>query len=515
MAGPITWRNVETRGLAPAALLGNAQQSMVDGFAGIRQALQDYQKTAEANWQQQRANNTNTYLDAVAGITDPNQLAQDNAPGGRLAQLRQQLGFNVDNAAIRGAAEQRQSDLQTQWAKNQQYQDAQRAAQEADYIDNLKTLAAQGKTAEAQQLAVARDLQDNAGVLNSVNEFARGFAQDQRLADQATRAAQSHGLQMARGQEDLNYSRQVHDYNLQGLAQDQAASAQLQSILQNHQQTSAQNTELINATAKQFNIPVENGIPSLAGVQPEQKAAFQDALKQQGVFNQASESELVNGYVDQLRQQGLPEEKVQAFGARMIQAFNQNGQLTKADQDRLSTQQARIDSATAAVNAANEQQFKTLARSNYFLRNTDTNIDLPSMLKKVEDNGFDPLVNRSGNREDLSRLITDVTLHGVTINGEHVDVPPALLDAALSSNGNDWVDPAQGVRKSLIKLISDNLPAFKEAEAAVADLNAAKRQTALDQSNAKLRATMEAFTQSKGSLNIPQFQDALKGAGSK
>jgi hypothetical protein len=109
---PITWRNVNNDPTKGAALLmRGATDSINSGLDAFKGVLTDAQQTQDDNYQNDQKNNTNEYLDAVAGYGSVDEL---EAGAGALDNLRASLGPNIDRSQIRGAVDNRENTLVTQ-----------------------------------------------------------------------------------------------------------------------------------------------------------------------------------------------------------------------------------------------------------------------------------------------------------------------------------------------------------------------------------------------------------------
>jgi len=114
MSGPITWRNIQGRGVSDAArLLEGAGNSVNRGLAAFGQAISDQQQVRDENFANEQSNNTDTYFDRLAQFGSADELEQAEASGD-LERLRQSLGPNIDRDAVRGAADSRLTELRAQ-----------------------------------------------------------------------------------------------------------------------------------------------------------------------------------------------------------------------------------------------------------------------------------------------------------------------------------------------------------------------------------------------------------------
>lgn len=112
---PITWKNVNgSSGVGEGAwVMQGASRNINQGMNELRSLLQERQGIQRDNFQNDRRNNTNTFLDRLAefGSSDDLTAAQES---GDINTLRQQLGPNVDSTILRNAPMERLNALQAQ-----------------------------------------------------------------------------------------------------------------------------------------------------------------------------------------------------------------------------------------------------------------------------------------------------------------------------------------------------------------------------------------------------------------
>ena len=112
MSTPITWQNVSAPSARDAILAGSmAQQYVNSGFDNLNKVLAQVTKTNIENWDNQKNNNTQAFLDQLNQYRTPEELQAAQASGA-LDALRQRYGPQVDQAAIRTAEDGRLSTLQ-------------------------------------------------------------------------------------------------------------------------------------------------------------------------------------------------------------------------------------------------------------------------------------------------------------------------------------------------------------------------------------------------------------------
>ena len=99
----ITWRNVDApdvRDVSAAMLQG--QNGINAGFDGLNKILAERKAIEEANWQQQKTNNTNAFLNEIAKYRTPEEY-QAALASGELGNTMGTFGAQIDQQAARTA----------------------------------------------------------------------------------------------------------------------------------------------------------------------------------------------------------------------------------------------------------------------------------------------------------------------------------------------------------------------------------------------------------------------------
>lgn len=112
MNGPITWRTVQGPSLAEASRpLDSAAQLLSSGFGSLNNVLQKQDSVDKANWQQQKENNTNEFLNQIYAANGPDgfKALQDS---GQLQQMLSGFGAQIDQAQARSTMDTRMGTLQ-------------------------------------------------------------------------------------------------------------------------------------------------------------------------------------------------------------------------------------------------------------------------------------------------------------------------------------------------------------------------------------------------------------------
>lgn len=191
---PITWRNIETDTTRGAAgLMEVARRAFNDGIGSFQGIVEDKNAVGQANWDQQRANNTNAFLDRLAQYKTPEELAAAQASG-ELAALRQQYGGQVDATAIRGAEASQADVLMKRIAAQNQYGDDKINRDARPLMEQYQGLLAQGNAAGAAKfLADNRLSVDESGALQDLQnlqktQFSQGIQKSNLAIAQAGNA---------------------------------------------------------------------------------------------------------------------------------------------------------------------------------------------------------------------------------------------------------------------------------------------------------------------------------------
>ena len=173
MAGePITWRNVSGPSLTEAFRpMQSAQQSILGGFDTFNNLLQKQETVDRANWQQQKENNLNDFMNQIYAAKGPEgfKALQDS---GQLDQMLAGYGAQIDQAAARKTLDTRMGFLQDQALKDVNYNNTMtdeaqapllREIQMMSYKDPAKAQALLDQHPELRKGAEAARLVDERG----------------------------------------------------------------------------------------------------------------------------------------------------------------------------------------------------------------------------------------------------------------------------------------------------------------------------------------------------------------
>ena len=180
MAGPITWRNVEsdpTRGAA--VLFESARRALNDGFTGFNGIIDSRNEVNQQNWDTQKKVNTDQFLDRLAQYKTPEELAAAQEAG-QLQALKAQFGGQIDRDAVRGAEAAQADVLMKRIAAQNQYGDDKINRDARPLMEQYQGLLAKKDTAGAAKfLADNRLAVDESGALKDLQSLEKTlFSQD-------------------------------------------------------------------------------------------------------------------------------------------------------------------------------------------------------------------------------------------------------------------------------------------------------------------------------------------------
>lgn len=218
MAGPITWRNVNGDGGRQAAQLLNGGQNQINNAAdGLLRTLDQFRKLNVSNAGIIRADNTQNFLDQVAGY-DAAQLATPEVQA-QLEQARLAPGNAIDRDVARGAVDQRLGQLQKAAIATQQYNDVQEEVAQRPVLEDLAAKLYSGDKAGYEKVLEDTHLRDEAGLRNQLMAYTdaetnRGYraAGENRAQGAEQRSIASFNLGQEVGRENLANTRSERKY---------------------------------------------------------------------------------------------------------------------------------------------------------------------------------------------------------------------------------------------------------------------------------------------------------------
>lgn len=429
----------------------DAQRSMTDGFQGLQDVLKQYQDREKANWDAAKEQNTQAFLDRLAGYRDPAAL-QAAIQSGEVDAFRQQLGPLINRDVVRGAAEQRVASLQDQALKQNLFADDIRQRSERGIRDQAVSAAAQGNQTLFRQLLDGNDLLNEGELEGMWVKSERERAQESRAVKQDQRAEESLGMQRTR------FNQQTQDWNenqaLKGTARE--VSELLRSQVQARAEQEDANWKGYESVAQGMadqGVRLVNGVPNFSGVPEESRAAvvadFSKRAEEAGVKPLASATELRRQMVDTLSQyKNLPIEKIAPLADNFLSTLTSRTALAPEDQ-------AVLDSAIKVQQGNYQEQLKNdpFTKTEFNPARVTT-----ELMDQATGKDWDPvnlLTSESTLRDGLKNKINESLTSGIEVTGEdgaktRIPIPPDLAKLVISGQENITAeDYEKGVRDLL------------------------------------------------------------------
>lgn len=455
MAEPITWRNVQGPSLADASRpLDAARLTINSGFDSISNLLKGTENIDAANWQQQKENNTQDFLNkiyAVQGAEGYKALQQS----GELDRMIAANGAQIDRAAARAAMDGRLATLQQRDQANWAYNNAALDEKEAPLVNQVKGMLAQGKTTEAIPLIATLSPRNGAAMYQSLDarqqldiDRKRGdtrFSWETAEADQKALLRPGELTKQRLTNEGLSAQNSLTGINIQNArltANDALELRNLNNTLATAQQQHLQKQDELGRSmgglAKSLDLPVgATGIPRFSDMTSEQIQKFDQAATTAGLPKSAAymngDTNTANAFYDGLvksnkYQPGL----LNRFRDQIRGSFNTGAGTALVGNDAYNRDLANAQNAVAF----DEQD----ANNWYAPGSANARRNYEGLAEKV-DGMFGP-----NEREDLphvQRLLARLARDGMTVkgkDGKDMQVVPSQNDvlAAVRSTYEGW-----------------------------------------------------------------------------
>ena len=407
MGTPITWRNVDapdTRG----ALLGMAAagQSINTGFDKLGEVLKQREQQAEQNWNQQKTNNTQAFLNEIGKFRTPEEY-QAALASGELDQMRQGFGAQVDANAVRAAEEGRLATLQQRSLINSEFQDKSTDRAQLPEVNNIQALIAAGKHDEARAELDRLQLRNEAPLYDALKKDVR-----QGVTEKRADAAYDRSLVM-QGREDTTYNRTEAERIQAKQVEDSATT-----LAAEHQQN------IVDIGAKQGKLAISMGLPVTPAGLPDYQAIneneayarrFQSALIVNNL-EMPSDTEAMTSGLKKLLQGGMSATNVNKVATQVTPLIDTapEKQLVGVDKDRYDRGQAAIANRYAEVEKNNS----------LFVSSNNVTDKIPELRKALKDSGVD---------NEGIRIVQDELVKSLKNNPDQVLHIPAIIAAAGGS----------------------------------------------------------------------------------
>lgn len=457
MGAPITWRNVDVNPIGEISRAMMASQSGINaGFDNLTNVLKQREAIDNANWNQQKTNNTNAFLNEMGKYATP-EAYQAALDSGELQAKMAAHGAQIDQAAARQALGAQMGILQERMTKGQAFQDGQTDRTEAPIKDQIASLVAQGKTVEAKALLDQHNLRNEAALYQKSSEAERQAIINKRADDAAAREAEilkyTHPEKLVAAQETTQL-RQLNE-----------SVARAQQV--HRQDMDKRNTE-VGAIAADLKLPIDpDGRARIADFTSDDITKLDTALKAKGLPNHKTylggDTKARDDYRAGLENAGVPAHIINKLD---LSGFD-SGSRGLVGQDAANRDRADAENAVAYEKIAENNWFapgNVNARKAY----ESLSAEIPNLIDKST--GYDA-------DEDVAMLQAKVyewATKGIKVPGsdEYVIPPTQLVRHALRTAKGGWLTDGQrtGSAESIIeqamegKNIPNELKASKEAE---------------------------------------------------
>ena len=430
MSRPITWQNVNGPSLAPAgAALNAAQSSFNGGFDQLQNILRQRELTEAANAGVLQENSKQAFLDTLHSARTPEELAALQASG-KLDEMRGGLSAQ-SRAAVRGAEEGRLTALRQSAVATNNFDDMVRTREEAPKINEVRSLIAQNKFADAGVLLDQYQLRDEAPLYSSLSATQRALV-DQARTDKANARAD----------------------RLSVLKLGEAERGEVEAVRASEEAASVR--DLTNQVAVMAQAHRQEG-----AFKPDLKAAIAEAIrtgKPVKDFTPLSDTDAADKALDAIAKTGK-------FSARLLEA--QRGNIRGAFATNGLNPLVGSDAAKRDVAAAEEEvAFDESDKNNWYAPGSpnarrnyeELSKDIPALIDKTT--GVD-------SEEDvgpLQDLITELGTVGLEVE-KGVFVSPSANDvrAAIRGAEGGWfrdAKRAENVREKLLEMTKKSV--FKQ-----------------------------------------------------
>lgn len=422
MAGPITWRNVDVNpiGEISRAML-SAQTGINAGFDNFGNILKQNEAVTNANWNQEKTNNTNAFLNEMSKYTTP-EAYQAALDSGELQSKIAAHGALIDQAAARQALGAQMGILQERVTKGQQFQDNQTDRAEAPIKDQIAALTAQGKFTEAKALLDQHTLRNEAALYKGTAEAERKDVLEKRADTSFNR------------QEEL--AKLTHPEAVQA-AKDVVESRNLTALATAaHQAYAAEMGKRgmeMGKIAQSMGLPVDSsGAPKLSSFDKTQEAAFYKEAEKRGISDPANYLKGDTKKADQFYD-GLV-----ASGQYSPTTLTKLKDIIRAGFDSTGTGSVGIEAENRKVGNAREAAvMEQLSKETWSTPGSPTALQnqpaLTELVNKNVDKDYQTLAHRA-----VSRVLTE----GIKLKDGTVITPSRSdIEAAINNTNDDLWSP--------------------------------------------------------------------------
>lgn len=429
---PITWRNVSGGGGGQGAavnMFDSAQRSTNAGFNKISDLLSGLEQRGEANWNQTKDNNTNAFKDMLAGAKSVDELAALEASGQLSAG---NFGAQIDQDVLRDGADNRKDYLRDVFVKQQEFENTERIAKDAPFLDSLKTSVAGMDFTKAGNVEQAKALISEA-IANGMSEKSGLEALEYLTGED--RGDKTFDINMQKGKASIAASQSSTAYNSQRMNQDRTLFGQSQEAYRD------------NKAAKErleFGADIGHAIGTEIGSMFVGDAQVDPDMVQQGL------GEFQNRLKQAEQDRGIkfkPAE-YQALQEQFLNSMRSAQSPSAEDSQQFQAAIAPLTEAHEAKIKYMEDEYQKETENNpfYMPESVNPEVTAQELVNKTNVNngifGGDGGWN-ANEKTSLMREGADVLANGIDIKGddgtsEHYQVTPGMLQYALTHVNEHW-----------------------------------------------------------------------------
>lgn len=420
MAGPITWRNVES-GSNGDAIRGMylAQQSLNSGFDKIGGVFKQRQDMEDANWNQQKANNTAAFQQEISKYDTP-EAYQEALKSGAIHNLLGSYGAQIDQAGSRQLMDGFTTTLMNRANAVNQFQDAAEARRAKPVEDLVASLAATGQHDLAIEAANSSDVAGKAAMLDRVTKSRIAQEDRARQLKVNERTDKLATLELA------DKERAVVDQNEARLLQTELSAAKT-----NHLKERKAHEAALGQIASRLKLPTTaNGLARVDDFTTEQRNLLGFEAKKAGI-----------------------KDPFLKFSGDTQTADAEYQRLLDSGKFRVETLDKNREAIRGAFDSTNVGGLVGQERADRALKNAQTKV---AMDKEAENNWhipgsqkatqiFEELSASVGKMigdddpEDVNKMLYDITANGIQLpNGDRYTPSKSEILNAIASTNDGW-----------------------------------------------------------------------------
>lgn len=443
----ITWRNIAGPSLAEASRpLESAQRMITGGFDAFNNVLQKQESTDRANWNQQKDNNLNTFMNTLYAAKGPEEFKrmQDS---GELMQMLQGYGAQIDQSAARSAMDTRLGTLQQREKQGIEYGNFMTDERQRPVVQDILSKAALGDKEGAMKVMAANpDLRLPADLTKAIVSGERDltrwtFEKDKMPVELAGMKLRNAGQATQNATSSLNLTKAQQEFKdgqeLRALENETAAA------VQNHVANKDVIGRNMGVIAKAAGLPVNSlGQPAFGSYTEEQLDTFDKAAgsNRQVQVPKArdflkGDTAIANAFVDSLAASNKYSPRIlkkARDGIRSSFDSNVNDTLVGNDaynralgnaQERVMLDETKAQNWSAPGNATMVKEYESIAK------------DVPNLIDKTT--GF------ASNEDvaDVQALVYEMANRGIETapgSGKFVTPSPADMRNAIRTAAGGW-----------------------------------------------------------------------------